>query len=157
MRLPQSILAPFSTRVCSIIAVTCFATVSLCVGAAVQQLTCAPSTLLFGSVVIGQSESEVVSLSNGGPTRSNLLPELAQRPSTASASPGMPRTLRATTFIAASPSGTYAKINPGLDANTAYTDSGVAAGQTYYYEPTAVNSAGQEGVRSTPPVAAAIP
>ncbi len=68
MRLPQSILAPFSTRVCSIIAVTCFATVSLCVGAAAQQLTCAPSTLLFGSVVIGQSESEIVSLSNGGPT-----------------------------------------------------------------------------------------
>src|ERR1700686_2208730 len=68
MRLPQSILAPFSSRVCSIIAVACFPTVSLCVGAAAQQLTCAPSTLLFGSVVIGQSESEIVSVSNGGPT-----------------------------------------------------------------------------------------
>jgi Abnormal spindle-like microcephaly-assoc'd, ASPM-SPD-2-Hydin len=68
MRLPQSILAPFSTRVCSIIAVTLFATMVLCAGAAAQQLTCAPSTLLFGSVVIGQSETEVVSLSNGGPT-----------------------------------------------------------------------------------------
>ena len=72
MRLPQSILAPFSTRVCSIIAVTFFAMVSLCAGAAAQQLTCTPSTLLFGSVVTGQSETEVVSLSNGGPTSATV-------------------------------------------------------------------------------------
>ena len=56
-----------------------------------------------------------------------------------------------------SPSGTYARINSALDANSAYTDSGVAAGQTYYYEATAVNSAGEESVRSTPAVAATIP
>ncbi len=60
-------------------------------------------------------------------------------------------------YRSTSPTGTYAKINSVLDANTAYTDSGVAAGQTYYYEATAVNSAGQESVRSTPPVAATIP
>lgn len=66
MRLPQSISHPFSTRVCSSIAVTLFAAMILCAGAAAQQLTSTPSTLLFGSVVIGQSESEVVVLTNSG-------------------------------------------------------------------------------------------
>ena len=60
-------------------------------------------------------------------------------------------------YRSTSPTGSYARINPILDANTSYTDSGVVAGQTYYYEATAVNSAGQESVRSSPPVAAAIP
>jgi hypothetical protein len=54
-------------------------------------------------------------------------------------------------------SGTYAKINSALDPNTAYTDVSVASGATYYYEATAVNSAGQESARSTPPVVASIP
>jgi hypothetical protein len=53
--------------------------------------------------------------------------------------------------------GTYAKINPSVDANTAYTDSTVVSGQTYYYEATSVNSTGQESARSTPPVIAAVP
>jgi hypothetical protein len=68
MRLPQSISHPFSTCVFSRVAVTLFAPMILCAGSAAQQLTCTPSTLLFGSVVVGQSETEVVSLSNGGPT-----------------------------------------------------------------------------------------
>lgn len=53
--------------------------------------------------------------------------------------------------------GTYAKINTALDPSTAYTDNGVAAGATYYYEATAVNSSGQESALSTPPVVAVIP
>jgi hypothetical protein len=53
--------------------------------------------------------------------------------------------------------GTYAKVNPSLDAATAYTDSTVASGQTYYYEATSVNSSGQESSPSTPPVVAAVP
>jgi hypothetical protein len=56
-----------------------------------------------------------------------------------------------------SATGTYSKINSSLDANTAFADSAVVAGQTYYYEATAVNSSGQESARSTPPVAASIP
>jgi hypothetical protein len=54
-------------------------------------------------------------------------------------------------------SGTYAKINSALDPSTAYTDSGVTGGATYYYEATAVNSSGQESALSTPPVVAIIP
>jgi hypothetical protein len=53
--------------------------------------------------------------------------------------------------------GTFAKINSTPDANTAYTDSAVVAGQTYYYEATAVTAGGEESVRSTPPVPASIP
>ena len=47
-------------------------------------------------------------------------------------------------------SGTYAKINPALNSTTAYTDSTVASGNTYYYAATSVNSAGMESARSAP-------
>jgi hypothetical protein len=60
-------------------------------------------------------------------------------------------------YRSTSSNGTYAKINSTVDANTAYTDGAVAAGQTYYYEATGVNSSGQESGRSTPPVQASIP
>jgi Abnormal spindle-like microcephaly-assoc'd, ASPM-SPD-2-Hydin len=53
--------------------------------------------------------------------------------------------------------GTFTKINPTMDANTAYTDTNVVSSQTYYYEATSVNSAGEESTRSTPPVPATIP
>ena len=60
-------------------------------------------------------------------------------------------------YRSTSASGTYSKINSSLDANTAYTDSTVISGQTYYYEATSVNSGGQESARSAPPVKATIP
>jgi hypothetical protein len=60
-------------------------------------------------------------------------------------------------YRSTSASGSFAKVNSGLEANTAYTDSTVAAGQTYYYEATSVNSSGQESARSTPPVEAVVP
>ena len=53
--------------------------------------------------------------------------------------------------------GTYSKINSSVNSNTAYTDSTVISGQTYYYAATSVNSSGQESARSTPPVGAAVP
>lgn len=53
--------------------------------------------------------------------------------------------------------GTYTKVNSAVDPNTAYTDNSVTGGQTYYYEATSVNSAGQESGRSTPPVQAVVP
>ena len=46
--------------------------------------------------------------------------------------------------------GQYAKINPALDPNTAYTDTTVATGVTYYYAATAVNSSGVESSYSAP-------
>jgi hypothetical protein len=40
--------------------------------------------------------------------------------------------------------GSYTKINTSLDSTTAYTDSTVVSGQTYYYVATVVNSQSQE-------------
>ena len=60
-------------------------------------------------------------------------------------------------YRSTSSTGSYAKINSSLDPTTAYTDSGVASGQTYYYEATSVNSSGMESAKSTPPVVAAVP
>ncbi|MFZ0317750.1 MAG: choice-of-anchor D domain-containing protein [Candidatus Sulfotelmatobacter sp.] len=53
--------------------------------------------------------------------------------------------------------GPYSKLNSALEPSTAYTDSTVAAGNTYYYAATSVNSSGQESARSTPPVTAVVP
>jgi hypothetical protein len=53
--------------------------------------------------------------------------------------------------------GKYSKINSTVNPNTAYVDSTVVSGQTYYYAATAVSSAGQESVLSTPAVAASVP
>jgi len=60
-------------------------------------------------------------------------------------------------YRSSSANGTYVKINSGVDPNTAYTDSNVVSGQTYFYSATSVDSAGTESVRSNPPVEAAIP
>lgn len=46
--------------------------------------------------------------------------------------------------------GNFTKINPALNTTTAYTDSTVASGNTYYYAATSVNSAGIESARSSP-------
>jgi hypothetical protein len=54
-------------------------------------------------------------------------------------------------------SGKYSKINSTLNANTAYTDSTVVTGLTYYYEATSVNASGQESSLSTPAVQATVP
>lgn len=40
--------------------------------------------------------------------------------------------------------GPYTKINPSLDTSTAYADSSVQAGHTYYYVTTALSSSGME-------------
>jgi hypothetical protein len=52
--------------------------------------------------------------------------------------------------------GPYSKINSALDPSTAYTDSTVTSGQTYYYAATAVDSSGDESAYSTP-ITATIP
>lgn len=44
--------------------------------------------------------------------------------------------------------GSFAKINGSLDSSTSFSDATVAAGQTYYYVTTAVNSKGQESAYS---------
>jgi len=47
-----------------------------------------------------------------------------------------------------SPDGPYTKLNSTLDPNTAYSDSTVQAGKTYYYVTTAVDNQGVESAYS---------
>ncbi len=54
-------------------------------------------------------------------------------------------------------SGTYSRLNSTPNANTAFTDSTVVPGQTYYYSATSVSSSGVESSLATPPVQAVIP
>jgi fibronectin type 3 domain-containing protein len=44
--------------------------------------------------------------------------------------------------------GPYTKLNSSLDAGVNYTDSTVAAGSTYFYVVTSVNSTGMESADS---------
>jgi Abnormal spindle-like microcephaly-assoc'd, ASPM-SPD-2-Hydin len=60
-------------------------------------------------------------------------------------------------YRSATASGTYSRVNSTLDANTAFTDSQVVSGQTYYYSATSVSSSGVESALATPPVQVAIP
>jgi hypothetical protein len=53
--------------------------------------------------------------------------------------------------------GAYSKINSALNSTTAYTDTTVVSGQTYYYAATSVNASGQESTLSTPAVEAVVP
>jgi Abnormal spindle-like microcephaly-assoc'd, ASPM-SPD-2-Hydin len=46
--------------------------------------------------------------------------------------------------------GTYSRLNPALDPGTAFTDSTVASGATYYYDVTSVNSVGEESSPCSP-------
>ena len=67
MRLPQP--SPLCTRVFLTFTVTlCVTMLPLCVPAASAQLTCTTSDLTFGNVVVGQSETQLVVLTNSGQT-----------------------------------------------------------------------------------------
>jgi hypothetical protein len=69
MRLPQSSAHSFSARVFFATIVTVFIT-TLSFGAqgAPQQLTCTPSLLSFGTVPLGQTETQLLTLTNNGQT-----------------------------------------------------------------------------------------
>jgi hypothetical protein len=62
--------------------------------------------------------------------------------------PGSPQVAGYNVYRSGQSGGPYSRINSELDPNTAYTDSSVAAGQTYYYATTAVNTEGQESTYS---------
>lgn len=59
-------------------------------------------------------------------------------------------------YRAAKKSGPYSKLTSPLDTATDYLDTKVTAGNTYYYEVTAVNDQGLESAR-TAPIVATIP
>jgi fibronectin type 3 domain-containing protein len=59
-------------------------------------------------------------------------------------------------FRGGAKAGPFQQLNTAIDASTDYTDNTVAAGATYFYVTTAVNSQGQQSSYSTP-VEVAIP
>ena len=67
MRLPRSSSQPFPIRAISIVILIAFvALLPLCSRAATQQLACMPSKLRFGAVPLGQSETQIIVLTNSG-------------------------------------------------------------------------------------------
>ncbi len=60
-------------------------------------------------------------------------------------------------YRSATSGGTYTKLNTSVIVPTAYTDSSVQAGQTYFYVATAVDTSGNESAHSSPPQQAVIP
>ncbi|HET9406322.1 MAG TPA: choice-of-anchor D domain-containing protein [Candidatus Sulfotelmatobacter sp.] len=59
-------------------------------------------------------------------------------------------------YRGAAVAGPFSRLNPSLDANTAFTDNTVLSGNTYYYVATSVDPTGKESGYSTP-VRAVIP
>jgi hypothetical protein len=53
-------------------------------------------------------------------------------------------------YRATLPGTAYSKITSALVTGTNYIDRSVAAGESYTYEVTVVNTAGEESARSTP-------
>ncbi|HYM74963.1 MAG TPA: choice-of-anchor D domain-containing protein [Candidatus Dormibacteraeota bacterium] len=68
MRLPQSYRRSFSISLISLATVIVFAAMPLRAVAGAQQLQCSPSSLKFGVVALGQSESQLITLTNTGHT-----------------------------------------------------------------------------------------
>jgi ASPM-SPD-2-Hydin domain-containing protein len=72
MRLPQSITQSLSVRVVHLltigIAIVLAGMVPVSDGQATPQLACAPASLRFGHIVVGQTESQLVTVTNSGPT-----------------------------------------------------------------------------------------
>ena len=60
-------------------------------------------------------------------------------------------------YRAAASSGPYVRVNSALVVATAYTDTTVLPGQTYYYVATAVDSSSIESAHSSPPAQSVVP
>jgi len=119
--------------------------VSVNVGFSPTQAGAASGTLSFASNASNSQTSESVS---GTGVAVQYSVNLSWSPSTSSVS-------GYNVYRGTAP-GSYSKINGTLNSNTAYTDSSVVGGTTYYYAATAVNSAGQESPYSSP-IQVAIP
>jgi len=69
MRLPQSITSSLSARGFFVIMLTAFAaSLPINAQAATQQLTCSPCTLRYGTVEIGETKTQSITLTNNGST-----------------------------------------------------------------------------------------
>ncbi len=73
MRLPRSSSSPFFIRIFSSVVLLAFvAFLPLNAPAATQQLVCAPTKLRFGAVTMGQSETQLIVVTNTGTTSTTV-------------------------------------------------------------------------------------
>ncbi len=97
----------------------------------------ASATLLFASTASSATES----LTGSGVSVVQHSVNLNWNPSTS-------QVTGYNVYRSSAAAGPYAKLNSSPDAGTAFTDTTVAASQTYYYVTTAVNSSGAESTYS---------
>lgn len=94
------------------------------------------ASLSFASNASTSTVSET--LTGSGTAAPSHSVDLSWSPSTSSTVAGY------NVYRGSSASGPFSKLNSALDGATAFTDSGVAAGSTYYYVATSVDSSGME-------------
>jgi len=107
---------------------------------------------LSGSVTVASNAAnspQVISLTGAGTAAVTYLVDLTWTPSSSSYS-GF------NIYRGSQSGGPYTKVNPSLIPSASYTDSSVAAGDTYYYVATEVDTTGMESAYSSP-VSAVIP
>jgi Abnormal spindle-like microcephaly-assoc'd, ASPM-SPD-2-Hydin len=135
-------------------------------------LTPSPASLNFGSIPVGSSQTQSVTVTNSGGssvgitqaavsgsgfTMSGFSPQTLAVGQSLTLSVGFTATSAgaANGILNLSPTGynvyrgttsggPYAKINPSVDTVTTYADSTVQSAQTYYYVTTSVASGGME-------------
>jgi len=73
MRLPQSSRSPLSVHIISIIScISCAVLLPLLAGASTLQMQCSPTSLRFGTVAVGQSETQLITITNTGQTSATI-------------------------------------------------------------------------------------
>jgi hypothetical protein len=93
------------------------------------------------SFATSTSASQVVESLTGVGTAAQYNVSLSWSPSTS-------QVVGYNVYRAASSSGPYSRLNSAVNANTAFTDSTVLSGQTYFYAATSVDSTGTESAYS---------
>jgi len=112
----------------------------------------APFTVTFAPTAAGSTSASISFFTSNSGTTSETATgsgatvqhevDLWWNPSTSTAVSGY------NVYRATSATGSYARINPTLNASTSYNDSTVQSGGTYYYATTAVDSSGAESTYS---------
>jgi len=105
----------------------------------------APGSIVFDSNATNSPATETLSGSGTQASQHNVA--LSWSPSTS-------QVIGYNVYRSTLPGGPYAKLTTAADANTAYTDSSVQSGKTYYYVTTSVDASNVESAYSNQATAA---
>jgi fibronectin type 3 domain-containing protein len=110
-----------------------------------QSAGSAPGSIVFDSNATNSPATET--LTGGGTQASQHTVALSWNPSTS-------QVVGYNVYRGSASGGPYARLTTAADANTAYTDTSVQSGQTYYYVTTSVDSSNVESAYSNQATAA---